>query len=85
MNTLIRVLKENPDLVERFMEAGSFYTTYHDVCFCPDGNCEDCYSGDTECGNERKLIEVVKELFRKIPVSNNEFDSDDAEISEIDT
>ena len=76
----LKVLIDNPKKLLSFVQSGSFFSTHHDVRECPDrehGQCEDCYSCDTEQDQNESLISACKDIFNLMP--NPIHDNTDAE------
>ena len=76
----LKVLVANPDKLLSFVQSGSFFSTHHHVIACPDqehGQCDDCYSGDTEHAENDALVSACKDIFELMPKSIH--DNTDAE------
>ena len=63
----LKVLIANPDKLLRFVQSGSFFSTHHDVRECQHGQCDDCYSGDTEHEENQALVSACKDIFQLMP------------------
>ena len=63
----LKILVANPDKLLSFVKSGSFFSTHHDVRECEHGQCDDCYSGDTEHEENQALISACKDIFQLMP------------------
>lgn len=78
----LKIVINNPKLLLNLVEAGSFFSSHHDVRSCQHGQCDDCYSGDTEHEQNEALISSCKNIFNLMP--NDIHDHTDAEDEDSD-
>ena len=76
---IISVLNTNPKLLQKFCELIDFERTKHSINDddrpCNKGDiydqCDDCYSGDTQCDNEYEMREFFKAMGKAMPIHHD--------------
>ena len=78
-----------PNVIEELLQLATFRAMYHNVTDCDDGQCSECYSGDTEfemnhgCGSlENIWKEIYEDLMEDVYNDSSDSADEDEESSE---
>ena len=87
---IIETLQNDEKLMQKLVDILKFEKTKHSIhskkrpCYKGDrgDQCDDCYSGDTECEHKDDIQNFFKSLAKTIPYENDEWEEDEGEESE---